>query len=128
MSGYPFSSALVTGASSGIGEVMAGMLAEAGVPTVVVARRRQRLAALHRQHHNLEVLVADLTTADGQAAVATRIADTKHPIELVVNNAGFGTNGMFHELDPDRLAEEIELNVAALTRLSTVAAWKFREF
>lgn len=97
------------------------MLATAGVATVVVARRRQRLAALHRQHHNIEVLVADLTTDEGQAAVVARIADRKHPIDLVVNNAGFGTNGLFHELDPDRLADEIELNVRALTRLSHAA-------
>jgi uncharacterized protein len=88
---------------------------------VVVARRRERLTALHRQHRNIEVLVADLTTDDGQAAVAARIADRKHPIDLVVNNAGFGTNGSFHELDADRLADEVELNVAALTRLSHAA-------
>ena len=60
-------------------------------------------------------------TDDGQAAVAARIADPERPIDLVVNNAGFGTNGAFHELDADRLAGEIELNVAALTRLSHAA-------
>jgi uncharacterized protein len=67
------------------------------------------------------VLVADLTSADGQRAVAERIADAERPIDLVVNNAGFGSNGAFHELDADRLADEIELNVAALTRLSHAA-------
>jgi uncharacterized protein len=123
---YPFSSALVTGASSGIGEVMVGLLAEAGVPTVAVARRRDRLDALAGRHDGLvEVLVADLVAADGQRAVAERLAgddrSTGGPIDLVVNNAGFGTNGSFHELDPDRLADEIELNVAALTRLSHAA-------
>jgi short-subunit dehydrogenase len=118
---FPFSTALVTGASSGIGEVMVGLLAEAGVPTVVVARRRDRLDALATRHGGIEVLVADLGTADGQRAVADRIADPVRPIDLVVNNAGFGTNGAFHELDADRLADEIELNVAALTRLSHAA-------
>jgi short-subunit dehydrogenase len=116
---YPFATALVTGASSGIGEVMAGMLAGAGVDTVVVARRAERLAALHDRHANIEVCVADLTTPDGQALVADRIG--RGDIDLVVNNAGFGTNGAFHELDADRLAQEIELNVAALTRLSHAA-------
>lgn len=118
---FPFSTALVTGASSGIGEVMVGLLADAGVPTVVVARRADRLDALSARHGGIEVLVADLTTEAGQRAVAGRIADTRRPIDLVVNNAGFGTNGAFHELDPDRLADEVELNVAALTRLSHAA-------
>lgn len=121
MSSYPFSSALVTGASSGIGEVMAGLLADAGVPTVVVARRADRLAALAGQHRGIDVMVADLTTADGQRAVAERIADAVRPIDLLVNNAGFGTSGLFHELDADRLADEVELNVAALTLLSHAA-------
>ncbi len=121
MSTYPFASALVTGASSGIGEVMARRLAAAGVPTVVVARREDRLAALADEFDGIEVLVADLLTMAGQRAIAARIADTDRPIDLVVNNAGFGTNGVFHELDADRLADEIELNVAALTRLSHAA-------
>lgn len=115
---YPFSTALVTGASSGIGEVMVGLLADAGVPTVVVARRSDRLEALAARHGGIEVLVADLTTDAGQRSVAARIGDADRPIDLVVNNAGFGTNGTFHELDADRLDDEIELNVAALTRLS----------
>jgi short-subunit dehydrogenase len=117
----PFGSALVTGASSGIGEVMVGQLADAGVHTVVVARRRDRLDALAARLDGIEVLVADLTTDAGQRAVAARIADPERPVDLVVNNAGFGTNGHFHELDPDRLAREVELNVAALTRISHAA-------
>ena len=67
------------------------------------------------------MLTADLLTMEGQRAVVARITDEDHPVDLVVNNAGFGTNGLFHELDPDRLADEIELNVAALTRLSQAA-------
>jgi short-subunit dehydrogenase len=121
MTSYPFTSALVTGASSGIGEVTARELASAGVPTVVVARRADRLQAIADEFDGVEVLVADLLTAEGQRAVADRIGDATRPVDLVVNNAGFGTNGMFHELDADRLADEIELNVAALTRLSHAA-------
>ena len=121
MTSFPFASALVTGASSGIGEVIAGMLADSGVPTVVVARRADRLEALAGRHPGIEVLVADLATDDGQAAAVARITDEQRPIDLVVNNAGFGTSGDFHQLDPDRLAEEIEVNVAALTRLSQAA-------
>jgi short-subunit dehydrogenase len=118
---YPFATALVTGASSGIGEVMTGLLADAGVATVVVARRQDRLRELAERHTGIEVLVADLATDAGQSAVVARIADVDRPIELVVNNAGFGTSGAFHELDPERLVREIEVNVAALTRLSHAA-------
>ena len=96
-------------------------MSDAGVATVVVARRAERLSALADRHPDVEVLVADLATDDGQAAVAARIGDAERPIDLVVNNAGFGTNGTFHELDPERLADEIEVNVAALTRLSHAA-------
>lgn len=118
---YPFTSALVTGASSGIGEVMAERLGAAGVPTVLVARRRDRLEELASRHDGFEVLTADLTTVDGQASVAERIASVDRPIDLVVNNAGFGTSGAFVDLDADRLADEVELNIAALTRLSHAA-------
>ena len=118
---YPFTSALVTGASSGIGEELTRQLVAAGVPVVAVARREERLNALAAELGGVEVLVADLTTLDGQDAVAARIADEDHPVELVVNNAGFGTSGAFAELDVDRLTEEITVNVTALTRLTHAA-------
>lgn len=121
MTSYPFRSALVTGASSGIGEAMAHLLGAAGVPTVLVARRGDRLAELAERYTGFEVLVADLTTATGVAAVTERIEDAGQPVELVVNNAGFGTSGWFHELDPVRLEDEMRLNVIALTRLSRAA-------
>ena len=119
---FPFRSALVTGASSGIGEEMVRQLARAGVPIVVVARRVDRLEALAAELDGVEVLAADLGTPDGVAAVAARITnDGSRSIDLVVNNAGFGTSGSFVALDADRLAAEIELNESALTRLSHAA-------
>jgi short-subunit dehydrogenase len=119
---FPFRSALVTGASSGIGEEMVRQLAHAGVPTVVVARRADRLEALADELPGIEVLAADLGSAEGVATVADRIAlDGARSIDLVVNNAGFGTSGAFVALDADRLAAEIDLNVGALTRLSHAA-------
>jgi short-subunit dehydrogenase len=121
MASFPFSSALVTGASSGIGEEMVRLLGAQSVPQVVVARRGDRLEELAAGLPDVEVLVADLATADGVSAVVARIESQDEPIDLVVNNAGFGTSGAFHELDPDRLDGEIQLNVAALTRLSRAA-------
>ena len=56
----------------------------------------------------------------GLDAVLHRITD-EHPIDLVVNNAGFGTSGEFHTLDPERLSDEIALNITALTRISRAA-------
>jgi short-subunit dehydrogenase len=121
MTTYPFGRALVTGASSGIGEAIVKELAAADVPIVVVARREDRLKQLSVDLPGIEVLSADLTDPDGLERVAARIAAVDEPIDLVVNNAGFGTSGLFHELDVDRLAGEIALNVTALTRLSHAA-------
>jgi uncharacterized protein len=121
MSTYPFGSALITGASSGIGEAMVHLLGQAGVSMVVVARRRDRLDDLARRYRHVEVIDADLTTGRGLALVEARLNVADRPIDLVVNNAGFGTTGAFHTLDPDRMADEIALNISALTRLSRTA-------
>jgi len=118
---YPFTSALITGASSGIGEEMVRVLGVSGTPQVIVARRVDRLRELATEFPAIEVLKADLTTKAGVATVEKRIQSTDLPIDLVVNNAGFGTSGDFHTLDPDRLGDEVALNVAALTRLSHAA-------
>jgi len=121
MADYPFETALVTGASSGIGAEMARQLGEAGVPTVLVARRGERLREIAESYDDFEVLEADLLTKKGRKAVARRIESDDDPIDLVVNNAGFGTAGIVADLDPERLADEVELNVKALTVLSTIA-------
>ncbi len=118
---YPFTSALITGASSGIGEAMVQLLGEAGIPQVIVARRVDRLDELADRYEGVEVVAADLATAKGVAVVVRRISDADRPVDLVVHNAGFGTSGEFHTLDPDRLDDEISLNVGALTRISRAA-------
>jgi uncharacterized protein len=115
---YPFRSALVTGASSGIGEAMVRRMAGDGVATVVVARRASRLDALASELPGVEVLAADLTDDDDLAAVARRASDPAQPIDLLVNNAGFGTSGLIADIEPARLADEVRLNVLALTTLT----------
>jgi uncharacterized protein len=121
MAAHPWTSALVTGASSGIGEAITRRLAAAGVPVVVVARRADRLAALAAELPGVEVLAADLERPDGLARVAARLRDVARPVDLLVNNAGFGTSGPVASIDADRSGREIDLNVKALVRLTQEA-------
>lgn len=115
--------ALVTGASSGIGKAFAEQLARAGTDLVLVARRRDRLDALaeeltRRHHRHVEVLVADLVDNEQRATVEARLAAEDHPVDLLVNNAGFGSQGAFVDLPLDLQDEEVRLNVLAAVRLS----------
>ena len=118
--------ALITGASSGIGAEFARALAVRGNDLVVVARNEQRLVELAgavQEAHGVcvEVLPADLETNDGVATVEARLGEGAGPIELLVNNAGFATNGAFHALPADGEVAEINLNVVALVRLTHAA-------
>jgi short-subunit dehydrogenase len=80
---------------------MAHRLGAKGVSLVLVARRADRLEAIAQQYRNVEVLIADLETPEGVARVVARIGDvTRAPIDLVVNNAGFGTSGAVNHMLP----------------------------
>ena len=119
--------ALVTGASSGIGEVIVRRLAAEGPDLVVVARDRKRLEALAMElstSHGVavEVLRADLSKKAGVTSVVERLQDETAVVDFLVNNAGFGTYGPFIDLDPDEEAREIEVNCQALVRLCHAAA------
>lgn len=118
---YPFRRALITGASSGIGEAMARELGAAGVELILVARRRERLEDVASAFPGTEVIVADLQMAQDRGRVEARLATDDRPVDLLVNNAGFGTSGSFAGIDPDRSEAEILLNVVALTRLTRAA-------
>jgi uncharacterized protein len=118
--------ALITGASAGIGASFATQLAARGNDVVLVARDAARLEALAKElaaTHGVatEVLVADLTDENALASVEARLTDTARPIDTLVNNAGFGTNGLLHELDVDTETRQIGLNVVALVRLTHAA-------
>lgn len=116
---FPWTSALVTGASAGIGEAIAEQLASAGIHTVVVARRTDRLRRLADRYPNVEVLTADLLRPDGCASVVARLTDPSKPVELLVNNAGFGIPGTVATASPSGLVGMIDLNVRALTELTS---------
>jgi short-subunit dehydrogenase len=117
-----FRSALVTGASSGIGEQIARVLAERDVALTLVARRQDRLESLAselRGRVTVDVVAADLTKDDDCARIEHRLAD--HPVDLLVNNAGVGTVGNFHELPRQEETDQVLLNVVALQRLTHAA-------
>lgn len=121
-----WSTALVTGASSGIGQAFVRRLAAEGTDVVLVARDTERLEATATELHErfgvtAEVLAADLSAPVSRAAVEKRLADPEHPVDLLVNNAGFGTAGRFVELPVGREEQQVQLNVLAVLRLSSVA-------
>jgi hypothetical protein len=116
--------ALVTGASAGIGQSFAEQLARDGHDLVVVARRRERLEALAGRlgaEHGakVEVLVADLGTTGGVDQVAARA--TASPLDLVINNAGFGGYRRFVELDPGVADQLLEIHVRAVVQVTRAA-------
>jgi short-subunit dehydrogenase len=114
--------ALVTGASSGIGLAFARKLAGSGHDLVVVARNEAKLKELATELRvDVEVLPADLTDPEQLAAVEARCADTTRPIDVLVNNAGAGTKGLVAETPLDVLDNEVKLDVLALMRLTHAA-------
>lgn len=113
--------ALVTGASSGIGLAFARTLAAKGYDIVAVARDKARLEALADELPTaVEVLPADLIDATQLREVEERLTDGA-PVDLLVNNAGFGVQGALVDKDPDGIEAEIRLNILALSRLARAA-------
>src|SRR4051794_21045156 len=120
MPGYR--TALVTGASSGIGAEIARVLAHRGCALTLVARRADRLEQLAAELSakvSVDVVPADLADESGVATVEHRLRSK--PVELVASNAGVGTGGAFHTLPLDDELQEIRLNVLAVVRLTRAA-------
>ena len=120
---YQGKTALITGASAGIGAAFASELAARGMDIVLVARSEERLHALATdimQHHGhrAEVITADLSNEQGVALVLQEVERRGLTIDLLVNNAGFGTHGYFETIAPERDQQEVMLNVAAVVALS----------
>src|SRR6266704_6521473 len=115
--------ALITGASAGLGAEYARLFAADKHDLVLVARRRDRLEALARElqsAHGVKarVVTADLAAPDGASRGVDEVRRLGLEIEFLVNNAGFGTSGAFVELDVGRELEMIQVNVAALVTLT----------
>jgi short-subunit dehydrogenase len=117
--------ALITGASSGIGAIYADRLAKRGYDLILVARNRDRLNALadritNETRRTVEVLVADLNDKSSLAQVEAKLRSDAS-ITLLVNNAGIGTHAPLLSSDVDKMTQLIDLNVTALTRLTYAA-------
>jgi short-subunit dehydrogenase len=117
--------ALITGASTGIGALYADRLARRGYDLILVARNRERLDQLARQiinesHRSVEVIAADLNDASDLAIIETRLR-TDAGVTLLVNNAGVGAASPLLASDVDAMDSMISLNVTALTRLAYAA-------
>lgn len=117
------STACITGATSGIGAAFTTLLAHQGFDLILVARDVERLEALATQlreseHVLVEVLSADLATDAGTAAVCERLADDDRPVQILVNNAGFGLNQPFVGGDLAREEQLLNVLVRAVMRLS----------
>ncbi len=117
--------ALITGASSGLGQTFARRLAERGYNLLLTARREDRLNTLRDEleaEHSItaEVFAADLAKPEDVARLVTRIEEADS-LELLVNNAGFGTAGEFAEIDIEGQADMIQVHVVAGVRLMRAA-------
>ena len=116
---------LITGASSGIGMGLAKLFAADGSDLVLVARREDRLNKLAEElksEHGIEVhvLPKDLSKKTSPKEIFNHLKKEKIEIDVLVNNAGFGSRGMVSELDTDLQVDMVQVNAAALTHLTSL--------
>ncbi|MFC7895300.1 SDR family NAD(P)-dependent oxidoreductase [Streptomyces sp. NPDC057381] len=124
--------ALITGSTAGIGAAFARRLAADGHDLVLVARDTERLreqaTELHDRHGiEAEVLTADLATDAGIDAVAARLGERRNPVDLLVNNAGFGNKGRFLDVSMGDELTMLKVHCEAVLRLTSAATEAMRE-
>lgn len=115
--------ALITGASSGIGKDLAHVHAEKGKDLVIVARRKAQLlelkSAIEEKHGvQVKVIAKDLLAPDSAQEIFDELTQEGIEVEYLINNAGFGGLGYFHEQDSDFQQRMITLNVSSLTEMN----------
>ncbi|MEU6061204.1 SDR family oxidoreductase [Streptomyces sp. NPDC047097] len=120
---YRGTTALITGASSGLGTEFARQWAERGADLVLVARRKDRLEELaekleQRYGVGARVIAKDLGKPGAAAALRAELDGLGTTVQTLVNNAGFGSHGPLAEADPARVSEMVQLNVVAVTELT----------
>lgn len=115
--------ALITGASSGIGKELANIHAEKGGDLILVARRGQVLSEIKQElesKHNIKVstITKDLSKAGSAQELYDEIQSKKLQVDYLMNNAGFGLRGLFHELPLERQQQMMHLNMITLSELT----------
>lgn len=110
--------ALVTGASAGIGRATARKLAAEGVTVWAAARRLDALEALSRETPGVRALRLDVTDEESVRAAVGRLAAEDATVDLLVNNAGFGQMGAVEDVTPERLRHQMEVNVVGALRMA----------
>jgi short-subunit dehydrogenase len=123
VSDYKGQTALVTGASSGIGLALADGFASRGADVVIAALPNEKLpeaAAWLRRRHSVTVyeIAVDLALEHGPDRLADRVAELGLTIDILVNNAGFGQHGYYHDLDQELNHREVMLLCAAVERMT----------
>ncbi|WP_077796714.1 SDR family oxidoreductase [Streptomyces sp. JHA26] len=123
--------ALITGSTAGIGAAFARRLGADGYDLVLVARDTKRLheqaTELHDRHGiEAEVLTADLATDAGIETVAARLDDRRNPVDLLINNAGFGNKGRFLEVSMADELTMLKVHCEAVLRLTAAATGAMR--
>jgi hypothetical protein len=124
--------ALITGASAGLGEQFAQLFARDGHDVILVARTASKLEALAsklEQEHQIKahVLAADLARPEEPQRIFDEVRSRQLEVEFLVNNAGFGSSGLFLEQDLAKEVEMVEVNCTALLKLSWLFARPMRE-
>jgi short-subunit dehydrogenase len=120
------STALITGASSGIGEEFARQLAQRGANLILVARRESKLAQLREELLALsprliiDVVGADLSTPGSAADLAAKIAGLGRRVDVLINNAGVGQHGNFATQTVEKHSAQIQLNCVSLVELTAL--------
>jgi len=117
--------ALVTGASSGIGKAIASDLAQQGANIILVARRGEALQKLAKELQDkyavkVKVIPTDLTKATERENLFAELQKDNLQIDVLVNNAGFGLFGEYLDMDWNRVNDMIQVNITALSHLTTV--------
>lgn len=114
--------ALITGASSGLGREFARQLAPLASKLVLVARRADRLEALRaeieRSGLEIEVYSADLASPEALDGLLAHLRGMPRPVNVLINNAGLGDHGLFEESEWQRVQSMLDVNIRALTRLT----------
>jgi short-subunit dehydrogenase len=114
--------ALVTGASSGLGDAFARKLAAAGADLVVTARREERLSSLKKELEEKHGVTVDIIPLDlSEPRSAEKLHGRAGKIDVVINNAGGGIHGRFVDIPWEKTAQQIQLNITSLTELT----WRY---